>query len=497
MESLSQAATVPRVKRYPEAFLPDPRRVLLRPHLPLTPERVANIVGRVMRLSEEACLALLDTVFAEFQERHTQLEHVFERHYNLVREHLSTDLQPSEARRLLLGSFFTAEYALESAALFNPSIVPHPEQRGVCDGWLRFVMSFRATGEGHISSIEFRTGYVSPFGEILVERPDRFVTDAEVVPNPVYQKCLFEQRLIEIGLDNPTANHVLQTLGDEFTLSALQEMVNEDAIYGLPNRADQDRTREAIVWLAESNYEIRFRDEVPLSERVIFPYSANESNGIEDARFVRFIDDDGAATYYATYTAYNGRFILPQLLSTRDFLTFRIATLNGSAVQNKGMALFPRRINGRYAMISRQDNENLFIMYSDNVHFWHTMERIARPTHAWEFVQVGNCGSPLETPQGWLLLTHGVGPMRKYCIGALLLDLQDPSRVIGRLRAPLLAPNENEREGYVPNVVYTCGALIHHGLLIMPYAMSDKASSICAVRLDDLLAHLAPECENE
>lgn len=493
MDSLPLTAAAPRVRRYPEVFQPDPRRVLLRPHLPLTPERTSNIVERVMRLGEEECQALLDTVFAEFQERHTQLENVFERHYALVRTHLPPEIEPSTARRLLLGSYFTAEYALESAALFNPSIVPHPEQIGVCEGWLRFVMSFRATGEGHISSIEFRTGYVSPLGEVLVERPERFVTDAEVVPNPVYRKSIFERRLIEMGFDNPTSQHVLATLEDDFTLSTLREMVSEDALCGVPNRVDQTRTRDAIVWLAESNYEIRFRDDLPLSERVIFPYSSNESNGIEDARFVRLIDDDGSSTYYATYTAYNGRFILPQLLSTRDFLTFRIATLNGAAVQNKGMALFPRRVHGQYAMISRQDNENLFVMYSDNLHFWHHMEKVAGPTHAWELVQVGNCGSPIETPRGWLLLTHGVGPMRKYCIGAILLDLHDPSRVVGRLRAPLLAPNENEREGYVPNVVYTCGALLHNGRLIIPYAMSDKASSICSVALDDLLAHLAPE----
>ena len=492
MDAGLPTATVPHVTRYPETFLPDSRRVLLRPFIPDDPRRVAGIIGRVMSLDENQTAALLDMVFAEFQERHTQLEHVFERHYALVRPHLFSDTEPTAARRLLLGSYFTAEYALESAALFNPSIVPHPDQDGLSPDWLRFVMSFRATGEGHISSIEFRTGYISALGEILVERPERFVTDAEVVPNPSYEKVCFERRLVEMGFDTPTARNVLANLGDEFTLSTLRQAVNEDALCGQPNRQDEERTRDAMVWLAESNYEIRFREEVPLSERVIFPYSTNESNGIEDARFVRFIEDDGQVAYYATYTAYNGRFILPQLLSTRDFLTFRIATLNGGAVQNKGLALFPRRVNGRYAMISRQDNESLFLMYSDNLHFWHDMQKIARPTYAWEFVQIGNCGSPIETRQGWLLLTHGVGPMRKYCISALLLDLHDPSRIVGRLRAPLLAPNENEREGYVPNVVYTCGAVLHKDRLVIPYAMADKASGLCSVALDELLCHLVP-----
>jgi predicted GH43/DUF377 family glycosyl hydrolase len=250
---------------------------------------------------------------------------------------------------------------------------------------------------------------------------------------------------------------------------------------------DEKRTVECVRWLAESNYELRFDSNVALSERIIFPVSANESNGIEDARFVRFVDDDGAVTYYATYTAYNGRVILPQLIQTKDFLDFRVLTLNGRAVQNKGMALFPRRVDGRYVMLSRQDDENLFIMFSDNPHYWHEYQPLLRPSQPWEFAKIGNCGSPLETEAGWLVITHGVGPMRRYCIGAVLLDLHDPTQVIGRLERPLLEPEVNEREGYVPNVVYTCGALIHGKELVLPYAMSDTASSIATVDLDALL----------
>ena len=249
-------------------------------------------------------------------------------------------------------------------------------------------------------------------------------------------------------------------------------------------------TLSCIQWLADSNYEMDFTPELAMSERVIFPVSPNESNGIEDARFVRFTDDDGTVTYYATYTAYNGHAILPQLIETRDFLHFRVLTLNGSAVQNKGMALFPRRIDGNYAMLSRQDDENLFLMVSDNPHYWSDPKVILHPAEIWESVKIGNCGSPLETEAGWLVLTHGVGPMRKYCIGAALLDLHDPTKVLGRLSEPLVSPEGDGREGYVPNVVYSCGSLLHGRELILPYAMSDHASTLVSVSLDELLARL-------
>jgi predicted GH43/DUF377 family glycosyl hydrolase len=485
-------ATPLDVRRHGDRFQPDASRVLLRPFIPVQAQRLTNIIGRVMSLTEGEAEQLLDTVMAEFNTRHVNIERVFERHYTAVRASMFTDREPSRARRLLLGSYFTAEYALESAALFNPSIVPHPDQAYVPPGWIRFIMSFRATGEGHISSIEFRTGIVNDQNEIVMDRCGRYVTEAMVVPNPTYAKALFERKLQEMGFDNRTFREVIGPLEEEFTLSDLKASVKAEQAASRNHRHEEQRTRDAIVWLAESNYEIRFDPEQPISERVIFPYSSNESNGIEDARFVRFVDDEGEVTWHATYTAYNGKVILPQILSTSDFLTFQVVTLNGKAVENKGMALFPRKIRGRYAMISRQDNENLFLMYSDHLHFWQEMEKIVRPSYPWEFVQMGNCGSPLETEAGWILLTHGVGPMRKYCIGAVLLDRDDPSRVIGRLREPLLAPNENEREGYVPNVVYTCGALIHNRQVIIPYAMSDSASSICTVSLDELLAHLQP-----
>ncbi len=278
-------------------------------------------------------------------------------------------------------------------------------------------------------------------------------------------------------------------LQGKFTFEELEKSIEQAvADKTLANTRDVERTLECMHWLAESNYEVHFSPSTAVSERIIFPVSSNESNGIEDARFVRFIDDDGSVTYYATYTAYNGRIILPQLIETTDFLDFRILTLNGRAAQNKGMALFPRRIDGRYAMISRQDDENLFLMYSDNPHFWSDPRLLQAPVQPWELVKIGNCGSPIETEAGWLVLTHGVGPMRKYCIGAILLDRQDPSRVIGRLNQPLLKPEGSEREGYVPNVVYSCGALVHAGRLILPYGLSDSASTIVTFDLKDILA---------
>ena len=296
-----------------------------------------------------------------------------------------------------------------------------------------------------------------------------------------------------MGFDNDYVNAVMDPLDGEFTRSELNQSVATVRHHHQPATHDLQRTLECIQWLADSNYEIRFSAKLGLSERIIFPVSANESNGIEDARFVRFADDDGAIMYYATYTAYSGRAILPQLIETKDFLHFRVLTLNGSAVQNKGMALFPRRIDGCYAMLSRQDDENLYIMFSDNPHYWNDPQILLRPAEVWESVKIGNCGSPIETAAGWLVITHGVGPMRKYCLGAALLDLRDPTKVLGRLREPLLSAEGNEREGYVPNVVYSCGALLHDGNVILPYAMSDLATAIVSVPLDELLAMLLPD----
>ena len=471
-------------------FRPDNSRVLIRPFIPGDPARIVNIIGRALALSEAETEEQLAAVTADFSSRHVEIRTIWMRHFEKIRAHVFSSRPLSEARQLYLGALFSGEYALEAAALFNPSIVAHPDQSQLADGDLRFILSLRATGEGHISSIEFRAGVIHADHSITVEEPSRFVAAPALNPNPTYRKTVFLHKLMEMGFENDWSSQVLESLAPAFTLQELEKAMHRTTKGKQPLPREGQRTMECVRWLAESNYEVNFDPSVAVSERIIFPVSSNESNGMEDARFVRFVEDDGSVIYYATYTAYNGRAILPQLLETSDFLHFRALTLNGRAVQNKGMAFFPRRIDGRYAMISRQDDENLFLMLSDNPHFWSDPKLLQRPGRPWEMVKIGNCGSPIETDAGWLVITHGVGPMRKYCIGAMLLDLEDPSIVLSHLNEPLLTAVGNEREGYVPNVVYTCGALLHRGRLILPYAMSDTASTIVTMEVDLLLEKL-------
>jgi predicted GH43/DUF377 family glycosyl hydrolase len=478
------------VLRREAMLLPESSRVIIRPFIPGQEQRVTTVIGRALALSEEEASRELAAVKAEFDSRHLGLEARWFSNFERILPLVFTQAPLSPTRRLLIGALFSGEYALESAALFNPSIVPHPDQAGVEAGALRFIMSLRATGEGHISSIEFRGGTIAPGGEIRMDPVSRYASATDIVPNPDYQKSTFAIKLQEMGFHNEYAKAVMDALGEDFSRGELDRSIARARREKLPATRDLHRTLDCILWLADSNYELQFSPELALSERVIFPVSPTESKGIEDARFVRFVEDDGSALYYATYTAYDGRAILPQLIETKDFLRFRMLTLSGGGVRNKGMALFPRRVGGRYAMLARQDDENLFIMFSDNPHYWSDPQLLLRPAETWEAVKVGNCGSPIETEAGWLVLTHGVGPMRKYCIGAALLDLEDPTRVIGRLREPLLAPEGTEREGYVPNVVYSCGSLIHGRELVLPYAMSDKATAIARVGLDELLAAL-------
>lgn len=470
-------------------FRPDSRRVVVRPFIPNDSDKITNILQRALSLSDSEIDDLLTSIRADFGDRHLDLDQSWLRHFEKVRIHLPKNTMLTESRRLYIGALFSGEYALESAALFNPSIVPHPDQNGLKTGELRFIMSLRATGEGHISSIEFRTGILRVDHSIDMEKSPPFVTLPQLDPNPVFHKTTFLHKLSELGLENDWAGAVMGTLQDSFTLRELEKQQTH-ASETHPDSRDAQRTMEIMYWLAESNYSIHFNPATTVSERIIFPVSSNESNGIEDARFVRFTEDDNTVAYYATYTAYNGRAILPQLIETTDFLHFRIRTLNGRAAQNKGMALFPRRIAGRYAMLSRQDDENLLIMFSENRHFWSDPQVIERPTEPWETIKIGNCGSPVETEAGWLVITHGVGAMRKYCIGAILLDLADPTRVIGRLPQPLLKPVGHEREGYVPNVVYSCGSLLHGDRLVLPYGFSDSGATIVTCEIQELLAAL-------
>ena len=469
-------------------LLPDRTRVLARPFYPSNRLRAANIGAMVKGLSESEVQTLLEQIEAEFGSRHVKIREFLRRRFEQMRPWLRQSQEFSHEQQLLLGAYFTHEYSLEAAALFNPSIVPHPDQSGVPPDSLRFILSLRATGEGHISSITFRTGYLDEAGAITIHPPTRYTLEPTQVPNASYEKPLFARKLQELALAGDFTRQVLDGLGDAFTLEQLRAGV---AISGAHRDAgNQEHTGIArkILALAESNYEVQFDPESHLSERVLFPVTPSQRNGIEDARFVRFANDDGSHIYYATYTAYDGKLILPQFIETPDFAHFKFITLNGPAAKNKGMALFPRKINGHYAMLGRQDYENIYVIFSDDLHFWDTAKLVLKPKFPWEFIQMGNCGSPIETDAGWLVLSHGVGPMRKYCIGAFLLDRDDPTRVLGRLREPLIRPSENEREGYVPNVVYSCGSLVHGKLLVIPFAMSDYATTFATVPLDDVLA---------
>jgi predicted GH43/DUF377 family glycosyl hydrolase len=460
----------------------------MRPYYPANDDIARRIVARVMTLSDRAVAQLLGQLMGEFADRHENTERNFRNRFVEVRHYLNEAWKPSAERQALIGSYFTHEYSPESAALFNPSIVPHPEQTGLPKGALRFILSLRATGEGHISSIRFRVGVVSARNRITLTRPVRFAMEPKRVPDAAYDKPLFTRKLQEADVQNDFCQRVLDQLPEAFVLDDLHRVLTAERRKTDPADATADRAARGIMLLAESNYEANFASVSQISQRVIFPSTASQRNGIEDARFVRFENEDGSFTYYATYTAFDGKITLPQLLETPNFVHFKFSTLNGPAVQNKGMALFPRKINGHYVMLSRQDDENIFIMFSNNIHFWEKPKLLLSPSQPWEFFKMGNCGSPIETEAGWLVISHGVGAMRKYCLGAFVLDLNDPTRVIGRLREPLLSPNESEREGYVPNVVYTCGALLHGRELVIPYAMSDSATKFATVSLDELLA---------
>lgn len=483
------------IKKIDKKFQPDCSRVIIKPHIPNGEDRIKSIIKRVLSLPEEQVEKILDRVITNFGNRHKNIWDAFDNNYNEIKSLIPENIQMSNNRRALLGAYFSCEYSIQSAAFFNPSIVPHPDQSKVEEGDLRFILSFRSVGEGHISSIEFRSGIVDKHCNFSFDKVSCYAERANIVSNPVYDKATFFMKLAEMQKsrmdkeENIIVQQIYALLNDQFLLSdliAVLQMVIYDTHKDIG---------ENIMWLAKSNYELQFKLEQDLSEKIIFPASKNDSNGIEDARFVRFVDDDESVTYYATYTAYNGHNILPQIIETKDFITFKMITLNGEFSKNKGMALFPRKINGKYMMISRVDGENLYLMSSDNLHFWQNAELIKGPENAWEFVQIGNCGSPIETDKGWILITHGVGPMREYSIGVILLDLENPDKIIGNMSEPLLICNQEEREGYVPNVVYSCGSIVHNDNLIIPYAMSDTCSGIVTVSLSELFNNMQKEKE--
>ena len=481
------------VNRKETKFSPDASRVIARFHFSGR-ERSKDIIRKIINLSEQDAKEELVKVLRDFSKRHRSISTIFERHFNRV-SHLIKEMNINpddldEFMKPLIGCYFTKEYSIESAAFFNPSIVEDPDQSELSNGEKRVILSFRATGEGHISSIVFRSGILDENSNLRIEKVGEMLDEAENIKRFSYNKKSFIAGLQELQHNNETiTSRVFSELGESFTYGELKRRVM-DTKKELTLSPTKEIFFDGIMWLASSHYEIKFSLDTAISERVIFPVSFNERNGIEDARFVKFIDDNGEITYYATYTAYDGITILPKLIETKNFYHFKITPMSGKAARNKGMALFPRKINGKYAMLCRIDGINNYIAFSDNINMWEKAELIQEPMYPWEIVQIGNCGSPIETKEGWLVLTHAVGPMREYVMGASLFELDNPEKEIGRLKTPLMIPNEEEREGYVPNVIYSCGSIIHNGMLGIPYAMSDYASSFATVNLEELLGEL-------
>ncbi len=483
-----------RVVRTEHRLLPDARRVLARPHSAASREIFGDghsqaklLLDRLLSISDPEVSALLAEVRRRFSNRHRDLDELLGHCFQLAAVDLPHHAELSHERRLVIGAYFTMEYAIESTALFNPSIVPAPDQSGLPPGSTRFVLSLRAVGEGHLSSIEFRGGSIDRNGRIALDPVGPYVRTGHR-SSPIFSKRHVRSKALELGADPAVCQALMRPLPDRFRAEDLDKAIVELTRTDI-NRAAAFETVKLVRIVTASNYEVAFPASTELSERVLVPAGPRETQGLEDARFVRFVDDDGPR-YYATYTAYDGFGILPQLIETKDFLRFRMSTLSGRYARNKGPALFPRRIGGRFAMLSRHDQENLYLMYSDDVRTWDETQPLLEPRHAWGIVRIGNCGSPIETLQGWLVLIHGVGPVRQYRISAVLLDLDDPGKVIGELPEPLLEPQEGEREGYVPNVVYTCGAMVHGEQLVLPYGFADRGTGIALVNLRELLDRL-------
>ena len=514
------------VTRKKQIFSPDSTRVIAR-FLYLDDDRSADIIRKVLAMPEAQVRIAMSQLLRGYSRRHRNISKIFDKHFDRLApifdkiEVNQEDL--SLAQKALVGSYFTMEYSIESAAFFNPSIVEHPDQSELRSDEKRVIFSFRATGEGHISSIVFRSGILDRHNNLILEPVGKMLAEADKIIRNTYNKKSFREKLDEmqdhgsviippvVAVDEiqvpekviTTAisekkeemqeqakvispDFILDKLGETFTYGELMRNLGI-AIKDTALSEEHIKIINQMMWLASSHYEIHFSIDSAISERVIFPVSATEQRGIEDARFVKFTDDNGEVTYYATYTAYDGIAILPKLISTKDFYDFKILPINGEIAQNKGMALCPRRIIGKYAMLCRIDGVNNYIAYSDHINMWRTAKVIQKPKYPWELVQIGNSGSPIETSEGWLVITHAVGSMREYTLSASLYHLENPELVIGRLNEPLMVPNEEEREGYVPNVIYSCGSMIHNEDLIIPYAMSDHATSYATVNLKELL----------
>ncbi len=441
-------------------------------------EKIQHLISRVISIPDQEINQLYVGIKKEFAFRHRNFEHILEKNFKIIQPAIPGGIELSNSRKLVMGAYFSHEYSIQAAALFNPSMIAHPDQKGLKKCEKRFILSLRSVGEGHISSIEFRSGIVDVNGNITLDKETGFATCSEKKWDKIYCR---NNKLKNTALLKNFDQTILQKFEEKFTYDDYLKKVNNDEL-----SAYDKLTQEKLFRILNANYDVIADKKGPLCERVIFPNSDGESKGMEDVRLVAFTEND-TIEYIGTYTEYDGQETKPQLIITEDFIEFEVRAMYGNAVDNKGMALFPEKINGKYVMLGRQGGENITIMYSDDLFIWKDYEIIMTPEDTWGCVQLGNCGSPLKTTEGWLVITHAVGPMRKYVLGAILLDLEDPSKIIMKLNKPLLSPNEVEREGYVPNVVYSCGSMVHEGNLILPYAMSDSASTFVTINIEDLL----------
>jgi len=477
------------VRKAEQILKPDTSRVITRLYLPGQEiiddgiSRADSVIERIMEMTDEEVATTLAETIGRFADRHSDLRADLAENFSLVAHRLPRATDISKERSELIGAYFTKEYSLEGAALFNPSIVPHPDQTGLEPGELRFVMSVRAVGEGHISTIEFRTGVVRG-DTIHIDDPGKHMHTGHSTQATMSREFLRES-LAERG-EAKAAHDLLNLLPEAFDANHLATAISSVEGDELTRGSAREVIKE-VKWIVSCNYKVDFPHGSPLSERVLYPTSVDESHGMEDARFTKFVEDDGKISYYATYTAYDGSRVKPHLIHTHDFENFDITRLIGPAAVNKGMAIFPRKVNGEYLSLSRWDRENISIARSADSCSWGNAVDLLVPEQPWEFIQLGNCGSPIELPEGWLVITHGVGPMREYAIGAILLDLEDPTKLIGSLSQQLLIANDEERNGYTPNVVYSCGALLHDQTLVLPYGISDAAIRFAFINVPELL----------
>lgn len=450
-----------------------------------TSNRAQGLMNRILDLSSQQVEKMYNNVLNNFDKRHRHLSQTFLNHFEKVKRLIPKDIKITEKHKLLIGAYFTKEYAIEAAALFNPSMVAFNHSKILKKEGNQVVISLRSVGEGHISSISFLSGVLDKNGQIsLTDATPKFAVNSEKDCQKVYNKSVYKKRTQIIENFNQA---IFEGLPETFKQQDYKDL-NQKGVFEKYDKSTQNILFEII----DTNYDVVFDDKIPISERVIFPNAKGESMGIEDVRFVAITNNDGSTEYIGTYTAYNGHKISPQLIITKDFTHFKLRTMYGKAVSDKGFALFPEKINGKYVMTARQGGEDITMMYSDDLYNWDTYKVIMTPQFDWGLLQQGNCGSPIKTKEGWLLITHAVGPMRRYVISAILLDLNNPEKIISTLNKPLLEPNESEREGYVPNVVYSCGVLLQNDNLVIPYAMSDSASSFVNLSLTELLNEMTP-----